>query len=402
MNPLALSSSLLLLLRGVLVAQPAPGDWLFADRGTGFTQGSLFYMPPNSGASIPWIGPRAANPFQWLLMSGNNRDLVVLYSGAPNGLAFVTPAGNVQTLATFGGTVPHGAVLDQDGSYVVSTQDGSLFRVPLGGPATLLLTTGPTLAGVTIDQDTGDYVLALSGTPGTLERVNRRTLSRATFATGLGSMTSIAFEPRTGSFVVTDVGVQIRRVTRSGQVSVVNASYPFATNSIKVDEETGNLLVVGSTLISLQTASGNPILSSHLGGVTMPTGVEIYGSRKVSGFGAATPGSVYTLNFKFPSSPGAIYVAALSTGLRPGLTLPDGRTVNLDATSPLFRASIGGLPGVTTAFSGNLDGGGFATASIQIPQQIPAGFRVCASAVALNPQMPNAVDTANSWAFSVN
>jgi hypothetical protein len=44
MNPLALSSSLLLLLGGVLVGQ-APGDWLFADRATGFTQGSLFYMP---------------------------------------------------------------------------------------------------------------------------------------------------------------------------------------------------------------------------------------------------------------------------------------------------------------------------------------------------------------------
>jgi hypothetical protein len=392
----------LLVLTGALAAQPAPGDWLFADRATTFTQGSLFYMPPNSGASLTWVAPRAANPFEWLLMSGNNRDVVVLYSGTPNGLAFVSPAGNVQTMANFGGAVPHGAVLDQDGTYVVSTQDGGLWRVPLGLSATLLLSTQPTLAGVTIDQDTGDYVLAISGTPGTLDRVDRRTLLRTTFATGLGSMTSIAFEPRTGSFVVTDLTVQIRRVSRSGQVSVVNASYPFATNSIKVDEETGNLLVVGSTLISLQTAAGGAILSSHLGGVGMPTGVEIQGSRKVSGFGPATPSSTYTLNFKFPSSPGAYYVAALSTGLRPGLLLPDGRAVNLDATSPIFRSSIGGVPGITAGFSGNLDGGGFATASIQIPAGIPAGLRVFASAVALNPAMPNAVDTANSWGFTVN
>src|SRR5262249_9339201 len=321
---------------------------------TTFTQGSLFYMPPPSGAAIPWIGPRAANPFQWLLMSGNNRDVVALWSGTPNGLSFVTPSGTVQTLSNYPGGTPHGAVLDQDGTYVVSTQNGGLYRVPLGGPATLLLATSPTLAGVAIDQDTGDYVLALSGTPGTLDRVDRRTLGRTTFATGLGTMTSIAFEPRTGSFVVTDLPVQIRRGWRIGQVSVVNASYPFATSSIKVDEETGNLLVVGSTLISLQTAAGSPILSSHLGSVSMPTGVEIYGSRKVSGFGPATPGSVYTLNFKFLSPPGAFYLAGLSTGLRPGFALPDGRMINLDVTSSLLGSSI---------VAGFLDGGGVAALS---------------------------------------
>src|SRR5262249_57216037 len=87
----------MLLVAVPLDAQPAPGDWLIADRATTFTQGSLFYMPPPSGAAIPWIGPRAANPFQRLVMSGNHRELVARSSGTPNCLSLRTPTRTVQT-----------------------------------------------------------------------------------------------------------------------------------------------------------------------------------------------------------------------------------------------------------------------------------------------------------------
>lgn len=83
----------------------------------------------------------------------------------------------------------------------------------------------------------------------------------------------------------------------------------------------------------------------------------------------------------------------MSTELRPGLALPDGRMINLDVTSPLFLGSL---------FSGNLDGGGFATASIPIPPQVPAGTRVFASAAEFVASAPGCLVTANTWAFSVD
>jgi hypothetical protein len=97
-------------------------------------------------------------------------------------------------------------------------------------------------------------------------------------------------------------------------------------------------------------------------------------------------------------------VAALSTGLRPGFALGDGtgRTVHLDVTSPLFPISIGGLPGVTTGFTGVLDASGQATGSILIPAGFPAGVRLFVSAVALHPGLPSGLDTANSWGVTTN
>jgi hypothetical protein len=134
------------------------------------------------------------------------------------------------------------------------------------------------------------------------------------------------------------------------------------------------------------------------------TCVEFYGSRKVSGSGAATPGSSYTIRFAFPSSPGAAYLAVMSTGLRPGLPLPDssGRVINLDFTSPLFGLSLGGIPGITTGFTGTLSPSGTASGTIAIPPGFPSGLRLFVSAVAVNGAFPSGLETANTWAFTIN
>jgi hypothetical protein len=92
----------------------------------------------------------------------------------------------------------------------------------------------------------------------------------------------------------------------------------------------------------------------------------------------------------------------MSTGLRPGIALPDGRTVNLDFTSPLFLLSIGGLPGVNTGFSGTLSPLGTATGTIAIPNGVPPGIRIFTSAVAVNVGFPSGLDTANTWGFTTN
>src|SRR5258708_3064695 len=165
----SVSFAVLLLSSCLVRAQPGPGDWLLADRGTSFTGGSLFYMVPSSGAVTTLVGPRATDPFEWVLMAANNRDLWVLFAGAPNGLVEVSRSGSVTTRARFGGGVPHGGELEHDGTLVVSTDDGSVWRVdPATVTAMLLFTTLPTRAGITIDRHTADDLLPLSGTPGLL------------------------------------------------------------------------------------------------------------------------------------------------------------------------------------------------------------------------------------------
>jgi hypothetical protein len=231
--------------------------------------------------------------------------------------------------------------------------------------------------------------------------VDRRTLAITTIASGVGGQ-KVDFDPASGDFFLAYWNTY--RVHRSGAWSTVDTSLPNP-QGLRVDPETGNLLLGAGGTVALMAQTGT-VIRSH----TPPIpdlwimGVELYGSRKVSGAGPATGGTAYPIRFAFPQSAGRAYVAALSTGLRPGFPLADGtgRTIHLDVTSPLFPMSIGGLAGVTTGFAGVLDGAGQATGSILIPAGFPAGVRLFVSAVALHPGLPSGLETANSWGVTTN
>jgi hypothetical protein len=410
-------------------APPAPGDWIIGDINAAVGSGGAYAITPATGAVNTVAVGRPAGFFNWVVMAGNNRDLAAAYSTAGR-FALVTPAGVI----TSGFVYPssqNGIDYDQNGTYLASTSGTSqIFRISNDGlTGSVLFAVPATANNVCIDHDTGDYVAAVfSGTVGVnglLLRANRTTLAITTIAAFpnpaalTGRLSSVDHCQQDGNFYVTrfDAG-EVLQVTPGGVVTTVHnaATAPGAigfwgANGVKCDDETGNLLVAGlannaalPARVGVMTRTGTIVTQYIIANPAgfNPTSAEIYGSRKVSGLGNFAAGSVYTVNFSFPASSGFSYVAAMSLGLRPAvITLPDGRSVNL-AFDPLLILSLGGIPGITTGFSGILDANGNATGTVTLPPGFPAGVRVYISAVAVNPSFPSGLDTANSLGATSN
>jgi hypothetical protein len=404
MRPL-LSIATLLCAASPLAAQSQPGDWVFTD----LNNATLWRLDPANGA-ITALPTALAGVLNACTMGADNRDVVVaafgtstlhhLYAVAPSGAAtLLGPVGNPPS--TNG---PNAIDLDQDGTWVCSeASTNAIWRVdPVTRTSSLLMSTAAYANALCIDQDTGDYVAGVYGA-GTLLRFDRRTRVPTLLASGLGNLSGVDFEPSTGSFVVTTFSSpQVRRVARTGGVTTLFTL--TNANAVKVDDETGNLLVASGTVqavntIVLRAADGTPLRSWSAGNRT-PTGVELYGSRKVSGFGPALPGTTYTIELAFPRSPSAGYVVLLSVGLRPGIPLNDGtgRRIHVDANT----LHIGDLPGFTNGFVGTLDAGGRTRATIALPAWFPANVRLFVTAVAANGALGRGFDTANTWAFTIN
>jgi len=391
-------------------APPVPGDWIIGDINAAAGAGGAYAISPTTGAVNTVAVGRPAGFFNWVIMANNNTDLAAAYSTAGR-FALVTPAGVITSGAVYPSS-QNGLDVDQDGTYLASTSGGSgLYRISADGMTASLITTTPaTLNSVCIDADTGDSILAVFAVlPGGM--LLRRTSAGAvtTIAAGIGRLSSVDHCQQDGNFYVTrfDPG-EVLQVTPGGVVATVHTALPgtglFGANGLKLDDETGNIVVAG--LANPAALPGRVGLLSRTGTIITaytiaapagfnPTSAEIYGSRKVSGLGTFSPGSAYNVNFSFPASPGASYIAAMSQSLRPGITLPDGRTINL-AIDLLLLLSVGGIPGITTGFSGTLDANGKAVGTIALPPGFPPGIRVFISAVAVNGSMPSGLDTANS------
>jgi len=386
-----------------LVAQPKPGDFLVGDLGGS----GLFSVDATTGSASTVFGSPPGGFVNWVVMDYDNRQMMVVTGNQTNGMLLrVTPQGAVTSLATVSlGTSPNGIDLDQDGTYLVtgtnSSNLGVFLRVTSGGMVNSVLSSTPSrVNNVIIDQDNGDYMLALWST-GQLWRVNRHTHSVTTLATGMGSVSAVDHEPRTGNLVVTSFSPRLCFVIgpSGGILRSFNISHDHA---IKVDDETGNYWMAGFSGVGVYSPTGT-VIRSYGSPLGRWTSVEVYGSRKVVGSGSALAGTTYSLQFSFPlAGPGAPYIGALSlVGHRPGIPIGAGRVVNLapdDLTLLMLR--LGDIPGLTSGFQGRLGINATAVARINIPPGFPAGIRLFATAVAVSPNAPNGVEGGNTWAFT--
>jgi len=92
--------------------------------------------------------------------------------------------------------------------------------------------------------------------------------------------------------------------------------------------------------------------------------IALRGRRKVVGRGPATPGTDYSLSLNFPGEAGRGYQAGASFGIQPGMTIGGkGVPLNLD---PLFLLSLTN-PAIFQGFSGALDSGARASATVRLP-----------------------------------
>jgi hypothetical protein len=376
-------------------AQAAPGDWIVAT--FGFPGGSIHSIAPSTGVAtrLAGSGPETLF-FNALIHHPDNRDFLGAFY-EPEVLARVVPNGPVTTVAPLG-RVTTSIALDEDGTVVATISldqgGGHLVRANLDTHVTTLIAAVPVrLNAVGIDGDTGDWIVGSydrNVPDGLVLRIDRSTRAVSTIATGVVAVTAVGWERSSGDFLVANGG-SIVRVTRGG--SVAPFAGPLAANELRIDPENGNVLVGGLDQLTLLSPAG-AVITTRTPPPLFVTGVELFGSREVSGAGSLRSGSSYRVDFAFPGSPNSSYVAALSLAPRPGFPLPDGRVIPL-ALDPLFVLSLGGLPGITTGFAGRLDAQGRAQGTIALPPGFPAGVRVFASAVALNPALPSGLDTAN-------
>jgi len=319
-----------------------------------------------------------------LTMAHNNVDLQVCQSSASaHRVLTVSPQGVVSTLATLGATgILNGIELDQDGTLVVSSSAGVLYRVTPTGSVTTIGSGYPgRIEAMTLDRDTGDAILASlwNLTLGSLLAVDTTTGAvKRTIATGLDQLRSVAFEPRSGNFVVTTYPLfDVRVVGRSGQV--MRQWRAIGAGPVQVDDFTGDYYIGIGSQLSVFSPSGASVASYGRFWSYVYPDVERYGSRQVSGLGTATPGSTYAVSFRFHGMGGGSYVAALSTAQRPGIPLAGGM-VNL-AVDSLFLASLNGT--FVRGFQGPLDASGRAAGSVSIPAGVPRGLRFYCAAVAV-------------------
>jgi len=397
---------------------PQPGDWLVSDIGQ--THNGVLYFDPYQASPAPLttlaLGGLVSY-YNWVTMHPANQHLLCAVSFTAQFGMVRVPGGAFTTLVAMPDS-PNGIALDQDGSALVSTSGGDeLWRIDLTSLKTTILARLPSvLNNVTVDRDTGEIVVAIfdMNTPG-LGRILRLSPGGqvlGTLASGLGQASSVDWDPVSGDFFVTSFDApQVRRVDRKGVVTTVTAFR--GANAVKVDEENGTLIVCGFNRTARIDAGGKVLWGqdhSHTltGGSFNWSGVEIYGSAKLSGAGPATPGTSYQLHVRFPRSGGRSYaILASLSGFRPGVVLPDAtRRVFSLVPDPLFFILLqqGNIPGLFNNFRGVLDSSGRpvgAVPGVVLPVGLPSGAHVYFAALALNPTMSSGLDISNPWAFIV-
>ena len=371
---------------------PAPGDLIVADQTIGIG-----------------IVDRATGVLRTLVAGPNLLDIDVAPGNASlralrvdGTILDVAPGGAASTVAVVPGTVfgPVGSILDQDGTSIVARQN-VLYRQSGASVATLATSSGFGVNALTMDTDTGDYVVAQTRVLfSELLRIDRRTLAPTTIAIFPSTpVFDVEHDQRTGHYWVAAAftsGGGLQLLHRSTGATL--ASSPGPAQALAIDQITSHVFygssgVATNRIIEID-ATGATVRTLPLPSPWKANGLAIWGSRKATGNGSGAPGSTFAATLSFPSSPNRVYCAAVSfSGLRPGIPFAGG-TIHVVPDALFFLTACGRLPGLTTGFAGVLDATGAATARWTILPGVPRGIRYRFSASALNPTMPGGIDTA--------
>lgn len=279
--------------------------------------------------------------------------LLELRAGALTTLGAATTPGGPVSLVSDGAVIA-----DQRGDYIASTPLGLLRYSGVGSGVTTILTS--VFSGVSEDLSTGGWLT-----------FNAATLFRVARGGRVTSIASISGPVAFGSGdVITDTVNGDALVFRVG--SVIRVSLPGGTFSTLTSGTLSCGDIVPATR-SLVLGSSIGVLRADLQGqnvsmiAQVPNGVTaltVFGSRYVAGFGAATPGSMFTILASFPEWPNRGYQLAMSLGYKPGIPTSSG-VIPL-VPDPLFFLSMN-VPTVFVNFAGRLDSQGIALANVNIP-----------------------------------
>ncbi len=258
------------------------------------------------------------------------------------------------------------------------------------------------LSAITANDDAGDYI-ATTTTGGTLLRLQLGTYVPGVLASGYGSIVDIDYDQKRGGayFVTTAATDNIRFRHRNGVTKF--ATWPGARGLV-VDDLTGDVYVHDQDSIVKFDAAGAIARTWTVAAFGSIQSIALQGSRKLRGGlnNTSKPGSRFQVVGEFPGSPNRPYALGLGiSGMRPGVALPDGRTINIlpDVVTVL---SVNGLLGTATqGFAGTTSTYGQFLASFSLPK-VPSTFPpIVVAGVVFDPAFPGGLDIAPSVAVKV-
>ncbi len=340
-------------------------------------------------------------------MAPGNGDLATIFSPLVTGtsrFSRVNIVGIETRLTTISG-VTQAFAPDQNGQWVIATGAGEVFLTSgsvSNGPMSTIATGLVGANAITIDDDTGDYIVGrfLIGSGGLVHRIDRRTGRVTTMATVPSSILAIDHNQRTGDFVVVSAN-EFHLVDGNGSIL---RKIGYGGNAVFVDDVTGHIHLADGTGIrefdeNLQIARtvSAPTLGSSINGIT------IWGSRKLCPASTNTNrvGSYWRATGAFPDSKRASYFCAISvSGLRGGIDIGAGR-INITPDALMFLTASQPVPFFTKRFSGLTSSSGSFSAEFVLPSVSVAAIPVTFAAVAVNPNKPGGLDLAASLTVKI-
>ncbi len=391
------------LLVGASTAQTInDGDIVYSGISSTAQQGALWRFDPLTQTVTTITTQFAANNHLYQVdMAADNTQLLVsqtrdtllfsdLYHVQPNGAAAAV-AQNIPEWIT-------GMDLDGDDHWIVTTDIGGIFQVNRVSGQVTTLVPAPAVddyEGIAIVREGGiKYAVAnlfATAPSPAVYNMDRTGLIGTIVPAGpnLIDIYDINFGAPTGHLFASDYTVGVSQVTLGGAVSSL---VPFDdVEGVRVLPDNTMYLIGNATVASnlentiqrWDLTTNIPINTWQIPQTPLTNwftyGIAVYGSRALTCTGLAQPGGSVQVAVKShrAAAANANYQLAIANGRRPGVKLPNGEWLMLNVTDPLFVLSANNLlPGITTGFSGTLDGTGRGAGTVNIPASLPANLGI--------------------------
>ncbi len=345
-------------------------------------------------AGAPLSGPAGITVAQ-------NRDVIVADFGSSSLVRIDATTGAASVIAGGLGGPLRVAEL-RDGDFVVTSNSGrSLLRVTPAGAVTTLASGAPFNRPFGVMTEPDGNLLVADDLGRRLHRVDPITGAITTLVNGglLRLPQGIALFPNGDLAVIDGVVDCVFRVDRS--TNAVTTWVPTAALGVNpegiVDDGAGGFFVChsgspGGNGIRVIDATGNASAATGAAAWTNPEDTArvplLSGPRTL----LSGPGGLGTFSVDAPGSANEFYTLILSGSVHPGWNLPapDPRALFLNV-DPFFLATVGqNSPPFTVGWTGFLDAGGRATATVDLRVFGPgflSGLRVYQQGLTMTPQL---------------
>ncbi|MBN2491434.1 MAG: hypothetical protein JXQ29_11355 [Planctomycetes bacterium] len=349
-----------------------------------------------------------------LVMDAPNR--VLLAANLDNLIYRVDPVTRAIIGSIPGVSSPYDLAIDCHGDLIVATSSAVL-KIDASNTITTIASALSTIyGGMTIDPNTGDILVQSAAGTDPVLRVARDGSSVVTLGGGMDARYGMDYHIPTdsiysgsccGDFSPADAIYQLPMLSTTATIFLGSAAPPVGVYSLKADRSSAAVprLVLGAFAPAASSRGPGGIFHIDVATKsvttfsTLPPNASLYETeilyrRNVQTIRTAT--GQWAVGIKIPEDWAKVFVLAVSTtGIRPGVPLPGGRTAYLTPDTVTFLGLTTGLAPFLTGAAGQLDAGGEAVAKLNLTAiGKPAnGLRLFFLALTLNPAAPGGIET---------